>query len=54
MYLGVINLAVMLLVAAVIAVEELWTRGPLFARLAGGVAIGIGAFYLAVAVRSWT
>jgi predicted metal-binding membrane protein len=46
MILGVMNLAVMLLIAAVIAVEKLWTRGPLLARLAGGAAIGIGAFYL--------
>jgi predicted metal-binding membrane protein len=46
MILGVMNLSVMLLVAAVIAVEKLWKRGPLFARLVGGAAIGIGAFYL--------
>jgi len=51
MILGVMNLAVMLLVAAVIAVEKLWTRGPLFARLAGGVAIAIGGFYLVAALR---
>jgi predicted metal-binding membrane protein len=54
MILGVMNLSVMLLVAAVIAIEKLWTRGPLFARLAGGAAIAMGAFYLALAVRSWT
>jgi hypothetical protein len=41
----------MLLVAAVIAVEKLWTRGPLFARLAGGVAIAMGGFYLIAALR---
>ena len=51
MILGVMNLAVMLLVAAVIAVEKLWTRGPLFARLAGGAAIAMGAFYLVAALR---
>jgi predicted metal-binding membrane protein len=54
MILGVMNLSVMLLVAAVIAVEKLWKRGPLVARLVGGAAIAMGAFYLALAVRSRT
>jgi predicted metal-binding membrane protein len=53
MILGVMNLAVMLVVAAVIAVEKLWTRGGLVARLAGGAALGIGAFYLALAAGAW-
>jgi predicted metal-binding membrane protein len=50
MILGVMNLAVMLLVAAVIAVEKLWTRGPLFARIAGGAAIAMGGFYIVIAL----
>jgi predicted metal-binding membrane protein len=51
MILGVMNLTVMLLVAAVIAVEKLWQRGPLFARLVGGAAIAMGGFYLVAALK---
>ncbi|HEY2417548.1 MAG TPA: DUF2182 domain-containing protein [Steroidobacteraceae bacterium] len=51
MILGVMNLSVMLLIAAIIAVEKLWTRGVFFARMAGGAAIIIGAVYLAAALK---
>jgi len=42
--LGVMNLAVMTAVAAVIGVEKLWRRGPVLARVAGVVAIGVGVW----------
>jgi predicted metal-binding membrane protein len=51
MILGVMSLSVMLLIAAIIAVEKLWTRGVFFARMAGGAAIIIGAVYLAAALK---
>jgi predicted metal-binding membrane protein len=44
--LGVMNLAVMAGVAAIIATEKLWKRGPLLARLVGGVSIGAGLVLL--------
>ena len=50
--LGVMNLSVMLLIGAIIAVEKLWTRGPLLARMAGGAAIVTGAVYLAASLRA--
>jgi predicted metal-binding membrane protein len=40
--LGVMNVAVMAGVAAIIATEKLWTRGPLLARLVGGASIAAG------------
>jgi predicted metal-binding membrane protein len=49
MVLGVMNLAVMTGVAAIIATEKLWKRGPLLARLVGAVSIAAGA---ALVVRS--
>jgi predicted metal-binding membrane protein len=42
--LGVMNLAVMIAVAAIIAIEKLWRRGPMLARLVGAVSIGAGLF----------
>jgi predicted metal-binding membrane protein len=51
MILGVMSLSVMLLIAAIIAVEKLWTRGVFFARMAGGAAVIIGAVYLAAALK---
>src|SRR6266436_2349460 len=49
MVLGVMNLAVMAGVAAIIATEKLWKRGPLLARLVGAVSIAAG---VALVVRS--
>jgi len=49
MVLGVMNLAVMTGVAAIIATEKLWKRGPLLARLVGAVSIVAG---VALLVRS--
>jgi predicted metal-binding membrane protein len=43
MVLGVMNLGVMIIVAAVIAGEKLWKRGPLLARMTGAVAVIAGA-----------
>jgi predicted metal-binding membrane protein len=44
--LGVMNLAMMTGVAAIIATEKLWRRGPALARLVGVVSIGAGLFLL--------
>ncbi len=44
--LGVMNLAVMAGVAAIIATEKLWKCGPLLARLVGGVSIAAGLVLL--------
>lgn len=44
--LGVMSLSVMILVAAVIGAEKLWTRGPLLARVTGAASIAVGAFFL--------
>ncbi len=48
--LGVMNLAVMIAVAALIALEKLLVRGEMVARLTGGLAIGGGIFLAAQAV----
>jgi predicted metal-binding membrane protein len=45
--LGVMNLAVMAGVAAIIATEKLWKRGPLLARLVGAVSIFVGVVIIA-------
>jgi predicted metal-binding membrane protein len=47
MVLGVMNLAVMAGVAAIIATEKLWKRGPLLARLVGAASIVIGIVLIA-------
>jgi predicted metal-binding membrane protein len=47
--LGVMNLAVMACVAAIIATEKLWKRGPGLARLVGAVSIVAG---IVLVVRS--
>jgi predicted metal-binding membrane protein len=44
--LGIMNLAIMTGVAAIIATEKLWRRGPALARLVGVVSIGAGLFLL--------
>ena len=44
--LGVMNLGVMILIAAVIGAEKLWVRGPLLARMAGAAAVATGAYFL--------
>jgi predicted metal-binding membrane protein len=44
--LGVMNIAVMAGIGAIIAVEKLWKRGPLLARLVGGAAIAAGILIL--------
>jgi predicted metal-binding membrane protein len=46
MVLGVMNLGIMIVVAGIIAVEKLWSRGPLFARIAGMASIAVGIFLL--------
>jgi predicted metal-binding membrane protein len=50
MVLGVMNLAVMAAVAAIIATEKLWKRGPLLARLVGAVSIVVGIVLVARSV----
>jgi predicted metal-binding membrane protein len=50
MVLGVMNLAVMAGVAAIIATEKLWKRGPLLARLVGAVSIVVGIVLVARSV----
>jgi predicted metal-binding membrane protein len=42
--LGIMNLAVMILIAAVIALEKLWKRGPLIANLAGAASAAFGLY----------
>jgi predicted metal-binding membrane protein len=42
MTLGVMNLTVMVVIAAAIAIEKLWKRGPLFARIVGIASIALG------------
>jgi predicted metal-binding membrane protein len=42
MVLGVMDLAVMTGVAAIIGTEKLWKRGPLLARLVGAISIAAG------------
>ncbi len=49
MVLGVMNLAVMAGVAAIIGTEKLWKRGPFLARLVGSVSIVVG---IVLVVRS--
>ena len=44
--LGVMNLAVMILIAAVIGAEKLWARGPWLARVTGWASIAAGAYFL--------
>lgn len=44
--LGVMNLGAMILVAALIGAEKLWTRGPALARVVGVLAILAGAYFL--------
>jgi predicted metal-binding membrane protein len=44
------NLAVMACVAAIIATEKLWKRGPVLARLVGAVSIVVG---MVLVVRSF-
>ena len=44
--LGVMSLAVMIVVAAVIGAEKLWARGPLLARVVGAASIAVGGFFL--------
>jgi len=45
--LGVMNLAVMAGVAAIIATEKLWKRGPFLARLVGAISIVVGVVLIA-------
>jgi predicted metal-binding membrane protein len=49
MILGVMSIAVMAGVAAIIATEKLWTRGPLLARMVGAICIVAG---IVLVVRS--
>jgi len=44
--LGVMSLTVMILVAAVIGAEKLWTRGPLLAQVVGAASIAVGGYFL--------
>jgi predicted metal-binding membrane protein len=50
MVLGVMNLAVMAGVAAIIATEKLWKHGPLLARLVGAISIVTGIILVARSV----
>ena len=44
--LGVMSLTVMILVAALIGAEKLWTRGPLLAQVVGAASIAVGGYFL--------
>jgi predicted metal-binding membrane protein len=44
--LGVMNVGVMILAAALIGAEKLWTRGPLLARVTGVASILAGVYFL--------
>jgi predicted metal-binding membrane protein len=48
--LGIMNLGVMILIAAVIAVEKLWKHGPLMAKLAGAASAAFGVYVIAAAL----
>jgi predicted metal-binding membrane protein len=50
MVLGVMNIAVMAGVAAIIATEKLWKRGPLLARMVGAISIASGVILLLRAI----
>jgi len=50
MVLGVMNVAVMAAVAAIIAVEKLWKRGPALSRVVGAVSIAGGILILVRAI----
>ncbi|MCU1343309.1 MAG: hypothetical protein JWN92_2732 [Candidatus Acidoferrum typicum] len=50
MVLGVMNLAVMAAVAAIIATEKLWKRGPLLARLVGISSVIVGIILIVRAI----
>ncbi len=51
--LGVMNLGVMIAVAAAISVEKLWKHGPKFARISGACAAAAGAALFVTAVLRW-
>ena len=40
---GFMNLWAMVALAAIVAIEKLWSRGEAFGRLTGAVAIGLAA-----------
>jgi predicted metal-binding membrane protein len=48
MVLGVMNLAVMIVVAAIIGTEKLWKRGPALSRAVGVVSIAAGIAVIAL------
>ena len=46
MLLGLMNPAAMAAIAAIIALEKLWSRGPLLSRVAGAAVIAAGIWFL--------
>ena len=51
MILGVMSLTVMVAVAAIIAIEKLWKRGPVFARVIGAISIVVGIAQVVASAR---
>lgn len=51
MILGVMNLAIMILIAAIIGTEKLWKRGPTLARAVGVCTIAGGIVLIAASLR---
>ena len=51
MILGVMNLGVMILIAAIIGTEKLWKRGPALAYAVGVCTIAAGIALIAITVR---
>ena len=48
--LGVMNLGAMILIAALIGAEKLWTRGPVLARVTGAISIAAGIYFLTLSL----
>ena len=51
MILGVMNLEVMIVIAAIIGTEKLWRRGPALARVVGVCTIAAGVALIVKSVR---
>jgi predicted metal-binding membrane protein len=51
MILGVMNLEVMIAIAAIIGTEKLWKRGPMLARAVGVCTVAAGAALIVTSVR---
>jgi len=50
--LGIMNLGVMIVIAAVIAGEKLWKRGPLVAKLTGAASAAFGLYIVIAALMT--